>query len=259
MDLGLKGKKVLVTGGSKGIGAACGHAFAAEGANVVLVSRSADALKATADEIRSRHQVAVETHAADLADAAARTETMKKFPDIDVLVNNAGAIPGGSIFDLTMERWIESWQLKVFGYIHMTKLTLEHMKARKSGIIVNIVGMAGPNPNYDYVAGTTGNAGLNAFTKAVGSRSVDFGVRVFGINPAATKTDRIITLSKTRAKAQFGDESRWEETLGQEKLPFGRLKTAEEVAALSVMLCAPQVAYLSGTMIDMDGGGMFRK
>ncbi len=257
MDLGLKGKTVLVTGGSKGIGAACGHAFAAEGANVVLVSRSADALKATADEIRSRHQVAVETHAADLADAAARAETMKKFPDIDVLVNNAGAIPGGSIMDLTMERWIESWQLKVFGYIHMTKMALEHMKPKKAGTIVNIIGMAGPAPRWDYVCGSTGNAGLNAFTKAVGSRSVDFGVRVFGINPAATRTDRIMTLSRARAKTSFGDENRWEETLGD--LPFGRLKEPDEVAALSVMLCAPQVAYLSGTMIDMDGGGMFRK
>lgn len=257
MDLGLKGKTVLVTGGSKGIGAACGHAFAAEGANLILVSRSDEALTKTADEIRSRHQVKVETHAADLADGKARDATMQRFGDIDILVNNAGAIPGGSIFDLTMERWIESWQLKVFGYIHMTKLALEQMKPRKRGIIVNIIGMAGPNPNFHYVAGTTGNAGLNAFTKAVGSRSVDFGVRVFGINPAATRTDRIVTISKTRAQSKFGDENRWEETLGE--LPFDRLKEPEEVAALAVMLCAPQVEYLSGAMIDMDGGGMFRK
>jgi NAD(P)-dependent dehydrogenase (short-subunit alcohol dehydrogenase family) len=257
MDLGLKGKKVLITGGSKGIGAACGHAFAAEGANVILVSRSAEALKATGDQIRSRHQVTVETHAADLSQSAAREATYAKFQDADILVNNAGAIPGGSLLDLTMERWIESWQLKVFGYIHMTQLALKAMKPRKAGTIVNIIGMAGPAPRWDYVAGSTGNAGLNAFTKAIGSRSVDFGVRVFGINPAATRTDRITTLSRARAKSMFGDESRWEETLGD--LPFGRLKEPEEVAALSVMLCAPQVAYLSGTMIDMDGGGQFRK
>jgi 3-oxoacyl-[acyl-carrier protein] reductase len=257
MDLQLKGKKVLITGGSKGIGASCGHAFAAEGANIILVSRTADMLTKTADEIRSRHQVSVETFAADLSQGPAREATMKKLPDIDILVNNAGAIPGGSIMDLTMERWIESWQLKVFGYIHMTKLALELMKPRKSGIIVNIIGMAGPAPRWDYVAGSTGNAGLNAFTKAIGSRSVDFGVRVFGINPAATLTDRIMTISRQRAKSTFGDENRWEETLGD--LPFGRIKKPEEVAALAVMCCAPQVEYLSGAMIDMDGGGMFRK
>ncbi len=257
MDLGLKGKTVLITGGSKGIGASCGHAFAAEGANIVLVSRTADALKKTGDEIRSRHQVSVETHPADLSQGAAREATMAKYKNVDILVNNAGAIPGGSIFDLSMERWIEAWQLKVFGYVHMTKLVLEQMKPRKSGIIVNIIGMAGPNVRYDYVCGSTGNAGLNAFTKAIGSRSPDYGVRVFGINPAATLTDRIMTLSRARAKSTYGDENRWEETLGD--LPFGRIKKPEEVAALAVMLCAPQVEYLSGAMIDMDGGGMFRK
>jgi NAD(P)-dependent dehydrogenase (short-subunit alcohol dehydrogenase family) len=257
MDLGLKGKRVLVTGGSKGIGASLGHAFAAEGANVILVSRSAEALKVTADAIRSRHQVSVETHAADLSKGAEREATMQRFPAIDILCNNAGAIPGGSIFDISMEKWVEAWQLKVFGYIHLTKLALEHMKARKSGIIVNIIGMAGPNVRYDYVCGSVGNAGLNAFTKAIGSRSPDYGVRCFGINPAATRTDRIMTLSKARARSTYGDENRWEETLGD--LPFGRLKEPEEVAALAVMLCGPQVEYLSGTMIDMDGGHMFRK
>ena len=182
---------------------------------------------------------------------------MQRFPSVDILVNNAGAIPGGSLLDLSMERWIESWQLKVFGYVHMTKLALERMKPRQSGIIVNIIGMAGPAPRWDYIAGSTGNAGLNAFTKAIGSRSVDFGVRVFGINPAATLTDRIMTISRQRARSTYGDESRWEETLGD--LPFGRIKKPEEVAALAVMCCAPQVEYLSGCMIDMDGGGMFRR
>ncbi|HRK18563.1 MAG TPA: short-chain dehydrogenase/reductase [Hyphomicrobiaceae bacterium] len=257
MDLKLAGKKVLVTGGSKGIGAALGQAFAAEGAHVVLVARNGETLGKTADAIRARHQARIETHVADLSNGDARAATMARFGDIDILVNNAGAIPGGNIFDLSMEKWVEVWQLKVFGYIHMTKLALEQMKPRKSGIICNIIGMAGPNVRYDYVCGSTGNAGLNAFTKAVGSRSPDYGVRVFGINPAATRTDRITTLARTRAKSTFGDEERWEEVLGD--LPFGRLKEPEEVAALAVMLCAPQVEYLSGAVIDMDGGHMFRK
>ena len=82
-------------------------------------------------------------------------------------------------------------------------------------------------------------------------------MRVFGINPAPTMTDRIVTMSKTRARIRFGDESRWKETLNEEKLPFGRLKRAEEVGALAVMLSAPQVHYLSGTVIDMDGGAQW--
>ncbi|MBN9259921.1 MAG: short-chain dehydrogenase [Alphaproteobacteria bacterium 64-6] len=257
MDLQLAGKKVLVTGGSKGIGVAIGEAFAAEGANVILVSRSADALNAAADDIRSRHQANVTTHAADLSQESAREAIMARFPDIDILVNNAGAIPGGSILDMSMAKWTEAWALKVMGYIHMTQLALQQMKPRKSGTIINIIGMAGPAPRWDYICGSTGNAGLNAFTKGIGSGAADFGVRVFGINPAATRTDRIMTLTKTRAQTTFGDENRWEELL--QGLPFGRLKEPQEVAALTVMLAAPQVAYLSGTVIDMDGGGQYRR
>lgn len=257
MDFGLRGKRVLITGGSKGIGASLGEAFAAEGANVVLVSRSADVLKKTGDDIRSRHQASVETHAADLSKGPARVDTMARYSNIDILVNNAGAIPGGSLPEFTMERWQEAWNLKVMGYVHMTQLAFNAMQPRKAGIIINIIGMAGPAPSWDYICGSTGNAALNAFTKAMGSKSVDWGIRVFGINPAATRTERIMTISKQRAKTKFGDESRWEETLSN--LPFGRLKEPDEVAALAVMLCAPQVAYLSGAMIDMDGGGQFRK
>jgi NAD(P)-dependent dehydrogenase (short-subunit alcohol dehydrogenase family) len=257
MDLQLAGKKVLVTGGSKGIGLAIGEAFAAEGANVILVSRSADALTAAANDIRARHQANVTTHAADLSQEDARASTMARFPDIDILVNNAGAIPGGSILDISMAEWTEVWALKVLGYVHMTQMALQQMKPRKSGTVINIIGMAGPAPRWDYICGSMGNAGLNAFTKGVGAGAQEFGVRVFGINPAATRTDRIMTLTKTRAKTTFGDENRWEELLGS--LPFGRLKEPEEVAALTVMLSAPQVAYLSGTVIDMDGGGQYRR
>ena len=257
MDLHLAGKNVLVTGGSKGIGLAIGEAFAAEGANVILVSRSADALNIAANDIRSRHKVNITTHAADLADETARADTMARFPDIDILVNNAGAIPGGSILDISLAKWTEAWALKVMGYVHMTQLALRQMKQRKAGTIINIIGMAGPAPRWDYVCGSMGNAGLDAFTKAVGAGAADFGVRVFGIHPAATRTDRIMTLSKTRAKSTLGDENRWEEVLGN--LPFGRLKEPSEVAALTVMLAAPQVAYLSGTVINMDGGGQFRR
>jgi 3-oxoacyl-[acyl-carrier protein] reductase len=141
--------------------------------------------------------------------------------------------------------------------VHMTQLALRAMQPRKSGIIINIVGMAARQPTWDYICGATGNAALNAFTSAIGAKAVDFGIRVFGINPAGTRTDRIISMSKQRAKTRFGDESRWEETLTN--LPFGRLKEPAEVAALTVMLSGPQVEYLAGTMIDMDGGALYRK
>jgi len=255
-DLGLNGQKVLITGGSKGIGLACAQAFADAGCDLVLVSRDATALDAAADAVRGRAQVTVATHPADLSDAAARAALAAAHPDIDILVNNAGAIPGGKVQDLSFERWSEAWALKVMGYIHLTMLYLPRMETRGSGVILNIIGMAGRAPRADYVCGATGNAALIAFTEAVGGRSVDKNVRVLGLNPAATRTERIKSLARTRAKARFGNEERWQETLAD--LPFGRAIEPEECADLAVFLASDRAAYISGTVVDLDGGGRNR-
>ena len=132
------------------------------------------------------------------------------------------------------------------------------MKARQAGTIINIIGMGGRAVRPDYICGAAGNAALIGFTNALGAETPGYNVRVFGINPAATMTDRIVALSKARAKARFGDESRWEEVLNAAKLPFGRIKSADEVAALATMLASAKVHYLSGIVIDMDGGGQWR-
>lgn len=258
MDLGLEGKQVLITGGSKGIGRAVAHAFAAEGASIVIASRDRATLEAAAGEVARKHNAKVAAHPADLSIASERARLHQAFPDVDILVNNAGAIPGGGIADISLERWQEAWQLKVFGYIHLCQLYVAKMKARKSGTVINIIGMGGRAVRPDYICGAAGNAALIGFTNALGAETPGYNVRVFGINPAATLTDRIITLSKTRAKTRFGDESRWEEVLNAGNLPFGRIKSADEVAALATMLSAPQVHYLSGIVIDMDGGGQWR-
>ena len=252
MDLHLTGKHVVVTGGSKGIGLAVAEAFIAEGATVTLASRDAGRLSEAAKSLRGQ----VSTIAVDLSKREDREKLAAAHGDADVLVNNAGAIPGGGLFDIDMDRWEQAWALKVMGYIHLTQLYLARMKERGDGTIVNIIGMAGRQPRWDYICGGAGNAALNAFTNAVGGKSPEWGVRVFGIHPAATRTDRIISLSKTRAKTSLGDESRWEEMLAG--LPFGRPAEPEEIAAMAVMLTSKKVAYLSGTVIDVDGGAQFR-
>ncbi|MBK5959496.1 short-chain dehydrogenase [Rhodoplanes elegans] len=254
MDLALAGRSVLVTGGSRGIGRAVAESFLREGARVVITGRNATQLDATAGELAVLGDVRV--FAGDLAQAGERERLFAAHPTIDVLVNNAGAIPGGDLFGLALQQWIESWQLKVFGYVHLMQLYLEAMKARRDGVVVNVIGMAGQAPRFEYVCGSAGNAALIALTRAVGAKSVDWNVRVVGINPSPTRTSRIETIARRKAEDRFGDPERWREALGP--LPFGRLAEPEEIGDLAVMLASPRAAYLSGTVVDVDGGQMFR-
>ncbi|QCK84634.1 SDR family NAD(P)-dependent oxidoreductase [Phreatobacter aquaticus] len=256
MDLKLNGKRVLVTGASKGIGLACAEVFAAEGAEIVMVARDAARLEAAAAGVRAKQQGPITTIAVDLSKGPERERLWSEAGAIDILVNNAGAIPGGGLLDLSMDTWEDAWSLKVMGYIHLTKLALGAMKDRGTGIIVNVIGMAGRSPRYGYVCGATGNAALMAFTGAIGGKSQEWGVRVFGINPAATRTDRIMSLSKQRAQAAFGDESRWEEMLTD--LPLGRLIEPVEIANAAAFLASPACGYVSGAILDVDGGGAFK-
>lgn len=254
MDLQLNNKYVLITGASKGIGKATALAFAREGAVPVLVSRDKAALEQVASDLQRQTGISPEVHVADLTDENARIQLHKAFPNIDVLVNNAGAVPGGSLHDLSMEQWRAGWELKVFGYIHLCQLYSATMFDRNSGTILNIIGMGGRSVRANYICGAAANAALIGFTQALGAESAQYSVRVIGINPSPTATDRMIGLAKTRAAAELGDEARWQEILDGSKFPFGRLKKPEEVASLATMLCSPVVTYLSGTVVDMDGG-----
>ena len=251
MDLELKGRSVLVTGASKGIGLACAESFAREGAKVIIAGRDEERLSASAGKLRAGG-ADIQTFSGDLAHSADRSRLFAAHSSIDILVNNAGAIPGGNLIDISLDRWAEAWQLKVFGYVHLTQLYLDAMKRRGGGCIINIIGMAGQEPRWEYVCGAAGNAALIALTRAVGAKSVDWNVRVVGINPSSTRTDRIETLLRKKALDRFGDEGRWNE--GLTELPFGRLAEAAEIADLAVMLASPRASYLSGTVVDVDGG-----
>lgn len=255
MDLQLTGKRVVITGGSQGIGLACGRIFAAEGAAVVLVARDPGRLQASADELAASG-ARVETLAADLSRPADRERLAERHGEADILINNAGAIPAGGLLDLTMERWEEAWSLKVMGYIHLTKLYLPSMYDRRAGTILNIIGTGGRMPRYDYVCGGAGNAALMAFTSAVGARSVDQGVRVVGLNPGITRTERSVSVAKARAASTLGSAERWQEMFGD--LPLGRPAEPAEIANTAAFLCSPACGYVSGTVLDVDGGTVNR-
>jgi len=199
MDLGLQGKTVLVTGASKGIGKATAFSFAAEGAGHIHInSRSLESLEAVKKELQARHNTAVTCHAIDISQRGGCEKLAEAVGEVDILVNNAGAIPRGSIDMIDEDTWRAAWDLKVFGFVNLTRIYLAKMKARKSGVIVNDIGNAGARPTANYIAGSAGNASLMAFTNAIGGSSLEHGVRVLAVNPGPVATDRMVPASRPR-------------------------------------------------------------
>ncbi|SLN75466.1 SDR family oxidoreductase [Oceanibacterium hippocampi] len=252
MDLDLAGKTVMITGASKGIGRAAAEAFAREGCDLCLAARSREQLECLRDGIAREQGVKVTIFPMDLSAPSNMIELAAECETADILVNNAGDISSGPLDSLTDDDWRRGFDLKVFGYITLTRELYRHMKARKSGVIVNDIGNSGENWDANYIAGSTGNAALMSFTKALGGASLNDGIRVVGVNPGPVATDRMTKLMKRRAVDWYGDEGRWEELF--EKYPGGRPATPEEVADLMVFLASPKAGYISGTIVTIDGG-----
>ena len=245
MDLGLKGKAVLITGGSKGIGLACARTFVEEGCTVHLAARD----RARLEQANAGLKGKANTHPVDLRDAAALSALAKACGEVDILVNNAGDIPGGTLEAMDEAKWRHAWELKVFGYVNLTRALFARMKTRGSGVIVNVIGMAAVSTPFEYICGATANAGLEAFTKALGKGSVEHGVRVVGVHPPSTRTDRILQVMKGAAKAKFGDENRYEELIRAGV--FGRMIEPEQVGDTVAFLASPRAGLLSGVVLNM--------
>ncbi|MDP2240210.1 MAG: short-chain dehydrogenase/reductase [Burkholderiales bacterium] len=257
MELDLKGRTALITGGSRGIGFGVARLLAAEGCHVHLASRNAADLDAAHKKITAAGSENVTCHALDLAIPGNAVKLAGACGDVDILINNAGAIPQGSITALDDPAWRASWELKVFGYINVTREIYRAMCARRSGVIINVIGTAGERPSAGYIAGSMANSALMTMSRALGAESPGFGVRVLGVNPSATATDRGVMLWKKRAEQELGDAEHWRElTKG---FPFGRPATVDEVAGVIVFLASDRASYVSGTMVTVDGGASWRK
>lgn len=257
MDLGLKGKTALITGGSRGIGLGAAMMLAQEGCDLHLAARSAADLDAAKARITADNRVSVYCHAVDLSVASNAAALARDCGSVDFLINNAGAIPQGTLDSLDDATWKQSWDLKVFGFIDITREIYRRMRERRSGVVVNVIGAAGERPVASYIAGSMGNAALMAMTRALGAESPEFGVRVVGINPGGTATDRAVKRLRERASKELGNPERWQELVS--KSPFGRMATVEEIGALVAFLCSPLSGYTTGTIITVDGGASSRR
>lgn len=251
MDLHLTGRRVLITGGSKGIGRATALQLAEEGCDLVLVARDPAALDTLADTIRARRQVAVDTIAADLSQHTEVLRVAAAAGEVDVLVNNAGSIPPGDLLSVDDATWRAAWDLKVYGFIGLTRALYPMLKAR-AGVVVNVIGAAGEQFDPNYITGSAGNAALMAFTRALGRAAPGDGMRVVGINPGPVGTERLEMLMRARAERDLGDPARWQELARH--MAFGRPAKPEEIADAVAFLASPRSGYTTGTILTINGG-----
>lgn len=254
MNLDFTDRPVLVTGGSKGIGLACAEAFAAEGARVAIVSRSRANLDTAMARLAGIRAIAIE---ADLRDAAqaklAVAEAEDALGPIEVLVNSAGAARRYPPKELNAEAWHAAMDAKYFTYIHAMDAVLPGMVERGRGAIVNIIGMGGKVGNPVHLPGGAANAALMLATTGLANAYGRSGIRINGINPSATLTERVQQGLAAEARATGLSEADLR-TRGEAKIPLGRYATAEEVARVALFLASPLASYVTGAIVPVDGG-----
>lgn len=251
MDLGLKNQKVLITGGSKGIGFACAKIFLAEGAQVALVSRSQENLDAAKRTLGN-----VYTIAADLTDASAAAATVerveKEFGALDVLVNSAGAAKRTDADDLSPAAWRAGMDAKYFSYINVIDPVIKRMGKRGRGAVINVIGSGGKVASPTHLAGGAANAALLLATAGLAYAYAGKGVRVVGVSPGVTKTDRVAQGLKAEAKrANVSEDQAYKQMIA--RLPMGRPAEPHEIADIVVFAASERGRYLTGANISTDG------
>ena len=259
MDLQLKGKKALVTGGSEGIGKGIARVLAQEGCDIAICARKKDVLEATAAEIRKatgRDIVAIPADLTQPADAENFVHAAARhFGRIDILVNNAGAAAGGTIEFLNEEHWAQALGLKFMGYVRCTKHTLPYMQKQGGGRVVNLIGNDGLKESYWEIAPGAANAAGQNLTMALAGQFGKQNISFCAVNPGPVRTERWAGLVRAMAR-DMKISVEQADTLAPASIPLGRIAEVDEVANLVAYLCSPLAHFVNGTMIEIDGGQM---
>ncbi|QDM16640.1 SDR family NAD(P)-dependent oxidoreductase [Tardiphaga sp. vice352] len=257
MDLQLKGKCALVTGGSEGIGRAIAMTLAKEGVNVAICARRLEPLEKTAEEIRNAYGVTVVAITADLTkDAEAKNfveKAAKELGSLDLMINNAGSAPGGVIETLTEADWEQAMQLKFMGYVRCLRYALPIMVKQGGGRVVNLIGNDGVKPSYWEIAPGAANAAGQNMTLSLTGQYGRHNISFCAVNPGPVRTERWAGLVGAMSR-DMGISYEEADKLAPASIPLGRIAEVEEVANLVVMLASPLVQMANGTMIEIDGG-----
>jgi len=260
MDLQLRGKVVLLTGATGGIGSVTAHAFAREGACLALQGRSADKLASLAAQVRAENAGAARgplTIASDLeAVDGARIvveAVLAGFSRIDVLVCCAGATRGGAFDALDDSAWRRNLELKLLATIRVLRAALPAMRAQKSGRIVLVVGNNGREPDPGMLPGAVANAGLLALTRGLARDIAADGLIINAVNPGPVHSQRW-QLGMADEAARTGSSVAEREAPHLAKIPLGRLALPEEVARHIVFLASEAAGHMTGSAVTVDGG-----
>jgi 3-oxoacyl-[acyl-carrier protein] reductase len=253
MDLGIKEKRAIVCGASKGLGRACARALADEGARVTITARTRDTLEATAREIEAEAGVPVTPVVADITTPAGRAALLEACTEPDILVNNTGGEPPGEFHEWTHDDWISALEANMLAPIELIRGTVDGMIARRFGRIINITSSSVKAPIQ--ILGLTNGArsGLTGFIAGLARDVAPYGVTINNILPGAFDTGRLHTVlgaAAQRAGRTFEEQVEFR----RQSIPARRLGTSDEFGALCAFMCSTRAGYITGQNLLIDGG-----
>ena len=255
MDLGIRGRRALVTASSKGLGRGCAEALAEAGVELVMNARGVEALEAAAEAIRERHGVAVTAVAADVTSDEGRKAVLDAAGDVDILVTNAGGPPPGMWSDWSREDFIKALDANMLTPIALMQACLPGMMARGWGRVVNITSQSVKAPMATLGRSNSARAGLTGFVAGTSRQVADKGVTINNLLPGTHATDRSVSLDgdTARAKGISLEEAR---AMKACRIPAGRYGTVEEFGAMCAFLCSEKAGFIVGQNILLDGGAI---
>jgi len=258
MDLGLRDKVAVISGGSVGIGLAVAKALAGEGVHVLIAARDGERLAAARAEIKAAADVKVVALAADVATPAGVDAIVdaaeKELGGADILINNAGAGSNETIMDAADEKWQHYWDLHVMAAVRLARGLVPGMRRRGGGVILNNASICAAQPLwYEPIYNVT-KAALVMLSKTMANEFIKDGIRVNAINLGFVLTPDWIKTAKQLTADKGGDWQGYIDGLARENAPIGRFASPEEVAHYFVFLCSPRASYSVGSTYFVDGG-----
>jgi 3-oxoacyl-[acyl-carrier protein] reductase len=253
MDLGIEGRRAIVSGASKGLGRACAHSLAREGVSLAIVARTEAELAKTADEIRRSTGARVLPVAADIATAQGRARVLEAFADPDIVVNNAGGPPTGDFRDFAREDWLRALDACMLAPIEMMRLTLDGMIARRFGRIVNITSYSVKMPIDVLCLSNGARSGLTGFVAGLARKVAAHNVTINNLLPGVFDTDRQQTTVVAAAK-QRGITMEEARRAKVAAIPAQRMGQPDELGDMCAWLCRARAGYFTGQNVLLDGG-----